>query len=284
MYDIITETLYDTLKMLPFLFVAYLVIEYVEHKGSGWFHSILSHSNRFGAVMGALVGCFPQCGFSVVAANLYSGRVISLGTLAAVFLSTSDEAIPVLLSSPDSFGAIFKLIAYKLVIAIVAGLIIDLLARRFRKSAKNDEDQDAIHDMCASCDCNHGIVKAAIKHTIQIFIFLVLVSFILNVLLSMVGKETLSKILLSDNIFQPILATVLGLIPNCVSSVILTTLYIEGTISFGSIIAGLAANAGMGWLVLFKMNKNMKENFQIVGLICGIGILAGMLIQVLGIG
>lgn len=286
MKEIILDTLIDSIKMLPFLFISYLIIEYIEHKSSKKLEKILSSSGKFGTTIGALLGCIPQCGFSLTASNLYASRVISLGTLLAVFLSTSDEAIPVLLSNPQSGLSIIKIIITKLIIAIVIGLLIDVVMKRFKK-VKNvtehiHEVDEHIHDMCHNCDCEHGILKSTLKHTLEIFIFLVIVIFLLNIIVTYIGEENLSKVLMSGSIFQPFIAGLIGLIPNCASSVLLTELYISGNISFASIIAGLSAGAGMGTVVLFKSNKNIKENIKIIILLYLAGSLSGFIIELIG--
>ena len=285
MKDIILDTVIDSVKMLPFLFLSYLIIEYIEKKSSKKIQNMLSSSGKFGPIVGSLLGCFPQCGFSVTAASLYAGRVISVGTLIAVFLTTSDEAIPVLISNPGSLGILFKIILTKLVIGIIFGLVIDYILRK--KSSKKDTAKEAkehIEKMCDHCDCKHsGVIKSAIKHTVSIFFFILIVSFILNLIIWLIGDEMLSKILMSGTIFQPLIASLIGLIPNCASSVLLTELYLNGSISFASIIAGLSSGSGIGLVVLFKENNNIKENLKILGTVYLIGIITGFIIELIGI-
>ncbi|MDO4282391.1 MAG: putative manganese transporter [Clostridia bacterium] len=282
MKEIIIDTLMDSVKMLPFLFISYLIIEYIEHKSSKKLEKILSTSGKFSTIAGALLGCIPQCGFSLTASNLYASRVISLGTLLAVFLSTSDEAIPVLLSHPQSGMSILKIIITKLIIAIIIGFLIDFIMKKLNKKDHKHEVDEHIHEMCSHCDCEHGILKSTIKHTIEIFIFLIIVIFLLNIAIHYIGEENLSKFLMTGNIFQPFIAGIIGLIPNCASSVLLTELYISGNISFASIIAGLSAGAGMGTVVLFRSNKNIKENLKIVLLLYLAGSISGFIIELIG--
>ena len=282
--DVILDTLIDSLKMLPFLFLSYIIIEYIEHKASEKIKKSLSNSGKYGSIIGGLLGAVPQCGFSVTAANLYSGRVITVGTLIAVFISTSDEMVPVLLSNPDSISKIFPIILIKVLIAIISGFLIDLLlsSNKKNKDLSNDTEEH-IHKMCKDCDCEHGIVKSAIFHTMNVFLFIVIVSFVLNLLVALIGEENLGKVLLSGTIFQPLIASIIGMIPNCAASVILTELYIAKSISFGSIIAGLSSGAGIGLVVLFKENKNLKENIKIIGIVYLIGVLVGILFDVIGL-
>ncbi|MEG2646073.1 MAG: putative manganese transporter [Clostridia bacterium] len=282
MLDIIIDTLIDSIKLLPFLFLSYLLIEFIEHKSSKKLGNILKNSGKFGPVIGSILGCVPQCGFSVTASNLFSGRVITLGTLIAVFLSTSDEAIPVLLSHPNNIGLIIKIILIKLVIGLVIGTLIDFIFRT-KKSLTTDvkEANEHIHQMCSHCDCEHGIFKSAIKHTISIFLFIVIVAFVLNSIIAFIGEVNLSKILMLGSIFQPFIAGVIGLIPNCASSVILTELYLSGSLSIASLIAGLCAGSGLGIIVLFRVNKNLKENLKVLAIVYLSGVSVGILIQLI---
>lgn len=283
MKEILLDTLIDSVKLLPFLFLSYLLIEYIEHKSSKKLEKILGNSGKFGTIIGAILGCIPQCGFSVTASNLYSSRVITLGTLIAVYLTTSDEAIPVLLSNPNNGGMILKIIAVKLVIAIIAGFLIDFfLKKKHSQSQQVKEANEHIHDMCKHCDCEHsGILKSATRHTLEIFLFLIVIIFLLNTAIFYIGEENLSKILMNGNIFQPFIAGLIGLIPNCASSVLLTQLFISGNLSFASIIAGLSTSAGIGTVVLFKSNKNIKENLKILGLLYLIGSVSGFVIEII---
>lgn len=282
-WDIILDTLLDGVKMLPFLFGAYLLIEFLEHKASDKLQDALSKSGNHGIVAGAILGTVPQCGFSVAAANLYSGKVITLGTLIAVFISTSDEAILVLLSSPGNAGVLLQLILVKIVIALVAGFLVDLVLKMRHVPENKPELQD--HNvLCHHCGCEHGgIVKSAIKHTVNIFLFILLVSFILNALIAWIGQDTISKVLLTDSIFQPFIAALIGLIPNCAASVMLVQLFLAGSLSFGSVVAGLCTGAGIGLAVLFRANHNWKKNLLILLLLYGIGSISGLIIHLVGL-
>ena len=276
--DIILDALIDTAKMLPFLFAVYLLIEYLEHKASDKLANSLRKLGPFGPVGGALFGCIPQCGFSVAVSNLYSGRLVSLGTLIAVYIATSDEAIPILLSNPQSVGEVWKLIAAKAVIAILAGLLVDGVIKLCHR--RGNEENEPYHDLCEDCGCEeHGILYSAIKHTVQIFVFLFAVSLILGFAIYLLGEERLDRVLMTDSAFQPFLAALIGLIPNCSASVVLTNLYAAGSLSFGSVVAGLSTGAGLGLVVLFRTNKNLKQNIGITALLYAIGAASGLIIN-----
>ncbi len=284
MIDIITETLIDSIKILPFLFLSYLLIEYIEHKSSHKLEKALSASGKYSKVVGSILGIIPQCGFSAVAANLFSSRVITIGTLVAVFLATSDEAIPILLTYPEKSKDLIMILVIKFIIAVVAGTIIDaILNLKKNKEAKfdNDEMHTHMHDICKDCDCDHGLLKSSIKHTLSIFLFLVVITFIINIAVELIGDENFSKIILSGSILQPFVASIIGLIPNCAASVLLSKLYVDGALSLGSIIAGLSTGAGVGGIILFKTNKNLKENLSILGLVYLIGAFCGIFIDLI---
>ncbi len=273
MLDILIDTLIDSLKILPFLFITYLIIEYIAHKSSEGFYSSLKKYKILG---GSLLGSFPQCGFSVAAANLYANKLITAGTLIAVFISTSDEAIPVLLANSGSLSIIVKLIATKIIIAIIAGLIADYA---FSDFFNNVVAESKIFLRKQHSHHNHSIIVSALKHTVQIFVFIAITIFALNLTISIIGEQNLSKILLADSIFQPALTAIVGFIPNCASSIVLTQLYLSGSLSFGSAVAGLSTGAGVGLIVLFRVNKNIKENIKIILFIYVFSVIVGSLIQ-----
>lgn len=279
MLDIILDTLIDSIKLLPFLFVTYLILEYLEHKTGGKAQNVIKKSGKFGPAIGSLLGIVPQCGFSAAAANFYAGRVISLGTLIAIFLSTSDEMLPILISEAAPISLIGKVILIKLLIGMVCGFIIDLFSK-FNNKEKNIEKE--IEHLCEHdhCDCEHGVVKSAIKHSLNIFVFIIIVSFILNLLIHFIGEDIISSIFNSNKILGPILASFVGLIPNCASSVILTQLNLSGVIPLSTMISGLLVNAGLGLLVLFRVNNNLKENIFITALLYIIGVLSGFILSI----
>ena len=274
MADIIFDTLIDGIKLLPFLFIVFFVLEYIEHKVSKKNKQIIEKSGKYGPFIGAILGMFPQCGFSVAATNLFSARVITFGTLIAIYLSTSDEMLPILLSNGLPITFILKIMLIKVIIGMIAGFIIDYLL-------KNKISLKSIHDICEEehCDCKHSLIKSTLKHTLNIFSFIIITSFILNTLIFLIGEDNLGKLLLKGNIFAPLLASLIGLIPNCASSILLSELYLSSTISFGSMMAGLLTGSGVALLVLFKTNKNVKENIFILGSIYFIGSIVGLIIN-----
>lgn len=277
---ILLHALKDSAVTLPFLFAAYLLIEFLEHKASNKIESLLKKSGKFGAAVGALLGVVPQCGFSVAAANLYASRVISLGTLIAVFVSTSDEAIPILIATPNKTAIVLQVLGIKIIIALIAGFLIDLL---FRSKHKEDATEH-IHDLCHNCGCedeHNGIVKPAIKHTLLTFGFIILINFALELAIHFIGDEKMASILMTNSLLQPVIAAIIGLIPNCAASILLTDLYINGSISMGALIAGLSTGAGVGLAVLFKANKRLKENLTIVGVLVLIGSVAGIILDLI---
>ncbi len=276
MLDVLIDALVDSLKMLPFLFVAYLLIEYLEHKASEKMKRGLQKLGPYGPAGGALLGLVPQCGFSVAAANFYAGRIISLGTLIAVFLSTSDEALPILLAHPEQLGYVWPMLLIKLLSAVVFGFLVDFVMKRFMKP----RHEVPFEELCADCDCeHHGVVHSALRHTVEIFLFILLVNIALSFAIYFVGEENISKILLNGSVFQPFLTALIGLLPNCAASVILTELFVAGSLSFGSCIAGLCAGAGIGLVVVFRTDHRPKENLAILGVLYGASVLTGLLVN-----
>lgn len=277
---VLEHTALETIKLLPFLFITYLVMEYIEHKTSEKAKEVIKKSGRFGPVLGAMVGIFPQCGFSVSATNLYAARVITLGTLISVYLATSDEMLPILLTEAVSASTILTILGLKLIIGIIAGFVIDTVIRLIKK---DKPEEQKIEELCEHehCHCEEGIVISAIKHTFNIIIFIFFITLIINGIIEFIGEETIANFVSQNIILGPIIAGFIGLIPNCASSVILTELFIENVISMPILISGVSVNAGVGLLVLFKTNENMKENLKIVGLLYIIGVLSGMILQVI---
>lgn len=277
---VLEHSFIDTLKMLPFLLIAFLLLEFIEHRASEKTMAMLSRSGKAGTVIGAALGLIPQCGISVIGANFFADRVITVGTLLAIFLSTSDEALVILLSDPTKIKDVLFLLIVKFVIAVVAGYVIDVVFKKLNHDHVNhhlqEHHDDHCHDGCGcSCNSQKAFWKNALKRTASVWIFLFLASFVLGLLIEVVGEESLSKFLLTDSLLQPFLTGLVGLIPNCAASAIIAQMYIEGALSIGSVISGLCSSAGLGLLVLFKSNKNLKENVIVLALLYFIGVICG---------
>ena len=273
MKEIIIDTLVDSLKLLPFLFVAFFIIELIEHKLDKKNKDLIAKNTKFGPTIGALLGLVPQCGFSVMATNLYVTRIISLGTLIAIYLSTSDEMIPILLADGSSFKTIALILSIKFIIGMLSGYFIDLF---LRKQKKPKEDYEICEN--ENCHCEKSLLVSYLIHTLKILVFLIIITFILNVLFEYVGNDALTNIFMKNSIFGPFLTSLIGLIPNCGSSIIISKLYLEGMISLGATISGLLTGSGVALLVLFRTNKNLKENLLILMLVYLIGALSGIII------
>lgn len=268
----------DTLKAIPFLFLAYLLMEFIEHKASEKMERSLEKIGNGGPVVGSFLGCIPQCGFSSTASNLYTAGLVTEGTLIAVFLSTSDEAIPILISNPESYGSIWKIVVAKIVIGIFIGFSVDIALKllKIKKIAV---------DMCKDCGCEEesGILKPSILHTLKTTLFILIVNLIIGYAIFFLGQERLDSILLCNSYAQPFVTALFGLIPNCAISATFTKLYIQGSLSFGATLAGLCSGAGVGLAVLLKANPIKKENIRIIITLYVSSALIGFLLMVFGI-
>jgi len=271
------HTLEHTASSLPFLFAAYLLIEFIEHRHSEKFAAWLSKFGKAGAFIGAILGVVPQCGFSVVAANLYSNRIITAGTMLAVFISTSDEAIPVLLSNPESAGKILPLIASKLLLAVVAGLLVDRFGL-FNITKEELEEVAEEHSHCHT-EGHNGLLRSTLGHTAKTFAFIFIVMFALELCIETLGEEAFASFIASESLLQPLVAGIVGLIPNCASSIIIAQLYAEGAISFGAAFAGLSVGAGTGLLVLFRNDVDKIECLSLTGFLFAVSVLTGTVLQ-----
>ncbi len=282
---------FDSLKMLPFLLIAFAVLEYMEAKIEEKSSLVIQKADKAGPFAGALLGLIPQCGFSVIGSNFYAKRVITLGTLIAIYLSTSDEALLIMLTSPEHITDVLWVMGLKLVIAVTAGYLIDLFLRKPPKA----EECHHCHHHEDSCDdeeligeehcCSHtdwkAILKCTFKRTASVWLFLFVANLVLGYIIELIGEEQLRTVMLTDSVFQPLITALIGLIPNCAPSVILAQLYLSGAISLGSVIAGLCTSAGVGLIVLFRVNRGFKSNLGIVSLLFFIGAASGILIQLI---
>lgn len=286
--EVALDALIDSVKLLPFLFITYLAMEYLEHKTSDKSNQLVERSGKIGPLYGSLLGIVPQCGFSAAATNLYAGRVITLGTLIAIYLSTSDEMLPILISEKVSILLILKILFVKVVIGMIAGFAIDFIHQKFLRFThmKDPHHLPDIHHMCEHehCHCDEkGIFPSALKHTLEIFVYILVISFVLNLVIAYIGEDTLSSFILNRPVIGELAAGLIGLIPNCAASVVITQLYLEGLLSAGPMMAGLLVSAGVGLLVLFKVNDHPRENLKILGLLYAIGVVSGLLIELFGI-
>ena len=275
--DAIWDGTLDTLKLIPFLFITYLVMEWVEHRTSDHTKTAIRKAGRLGPLVGGILGVIPQCGFSAAAASLYAGKVITAGTLIAVFLSTSDEMLPILLSERAGIGFIAKVLIVKALYGVIAGFLVDFLFRKLNERRIGV----GIHGLCTQehCHCEKGIVRSALKHTVSITFFILLISIALNILLSIVGTENLSNLVLNRPVIGEVLAGLIGLIPNCAASIALTQLYLEGVMSAGAMVSGLMVGAGVGLLVLFRTNRHTRQNIQLTILLYILGVAGGLIVQ-----
>lgn len=275
--DVIYDTLIDGLRILPFLFLAYLAMECLEHWAGDRMQEIVRRSGEAGPIIGGFLGIFPQCGFSAAAANLYAGRVITLGTLLAVFLSTSDEMLPIMLSENAGIFLIAKILLTKVVFAVAVGFLADFLFP--------GKEEPQIGHFCEKhhCHCEKGIWRSAASHTWKIFLYIVVISLILNYVIAMIGEDRLAAVVSDRPVLGLFAAALVGMIPNCASSVVLTHLYLEGVLGAGPLLAGLLSGSGVGYLVLLRVNEDKKDNLRIFALLYGVGVAAGAVVEIFGV-
>ena len=272
-FDCLLDSLTDSLKLLPFLFLTYLIMEYLEHKSGSKMQDIIKKAGKGGPLIGGILGAFPQCGFSAAASNLYAGRIITIGTLVAVYLSTSDEMLPIMISENAGLDIIGKFLIIKVLIGMVVGFVIDFILR------KRSYEQN-IHHICEEhhCHCEKGIVKSAIHHTLEIFLYILIISFVLNLVISIVGIDAIKNIISDKPLLGSMVAGLIGLIPNCAGSVVITELYLTNVISFGVALSGLLAGSGVGILVLFRVNDDFKDNIRVLITTYAVSVIIGFVI------
>ena len=308
--DVIADSVLDTLELVPFLFVTYLAMEALEHSTEGRVQGIVARAGHAGPVVGALLGAIPQCGFSAMAATLFSGGVVTIGTLVAVILSTSDEMVPVFLAHQEPVGRLLSIMLLKVVVGIIVGLLLDAVLHAVRHVGN---PKPHIHDLCerAHCHCedeeeeedasseqvasdaahshhHHGrghwaIVRSAAVHTVQVTGFILLVTFLFGLLIEVMGGDALAQLLGSHPVRATFLAALVGLIPNCGASVAITELYLDGVLGAGPMVAGLLASGGVGLLVLFRTNNNLRQNIAITAFVYAVGVVVGLIVSASGI-
>ena len=279
------DTIKDTVTLIPFLFITYLAMEWMERRTEEQSVAMLSRIGKFGPVLGSAVGIIPQCGFSAAAASLYSGGVITVGTILAVFLSTSDEMVPIFISSSVSAQTIGKILAAKFIIALITGVIADMTVRIINYTFRTHKH---IHDLCEQehCGCEDeegGILHSALVHTLKITGFIFIISLVISLLVGFIGKQAMASFMTGIPVLGVFLSGLIGLIPNCAASVVITQLYLEGLLTAGQMMTGLLVGAGVGVLVLLRTNRHQAENFRVIAVLYGSGVAWGLLIDLLGI-
>ena len=281
---VLEHSVADTLYIIPFLFVTYLAMEWLEHKTGGRAQAAIQRAGAAGPVVGAVVGAVPQCGFSAAAATLWAGRVITLGTLFAVFLSTSDEMLPIFLAEQVPFDVILKIIGAKIIIGMVMGFIVDAALRIARRiDAPLHIHELCEHDHCHCHDGEGGILKSAVKHTLQVTVFIFVITIVLNAVLEVVGEDVLAEFLAANPALSVFGSALVGLVPNCAASVVIAQLYVEGVLGSGAMLAGLLVSAGVGLLVLVRTNRRPRENVAIIVGLYATGVVWGLVANALGI-
>lgn len=282
MSEIILDSVIDSIKLLPFLFLTYLFMEWLEHKTGSAARNKIRTAGKFGPVWGGLLGVIPQCGFSAAASSLFSGRVLTVGTLIAVYLSTSDEMFPIMISNAVPVATIIKILACKAGIGILSGLAVEYVYMHVLKKQEKDMD---IHEICEEerCHCEHGLISSAVSHTLKVFVYIFLISLALNIIIGLVGEETLAGFFTGAPVLGELIAALVGLIPNCASSVVITQLYLDHIIGAGAMMSGLLVNAGVGLLILFRLNKDRVQNLKIIATLYGLGVFWGIIIELTGI-
>ncbi len=277
--EVLLHGILDSLKVIPFLFLTYLIMEIIEHKASSRARAFMEKSGKAGPAMGGILGVVPQCGFSAAASNFYTGRVITMGTLISIFLSTSDEMLPIMISDRINIGAIFAILGYKSAVGIFVGFCIDIAIRLMRRPTEHIN----IDELCENddCHCERGVLFSALHHTLTVGGFVLLITLILNALIFFIGSDNLREIMYDKPFISHLIAAIIGLIPNCAASVALTDFCLEGLITAGTMMSGLFSGAGVGLIVLFRVNKRYKENLMIMAILVISGVIFGMLADLL---
>ncbi len=282
--SVVLDAVVDTLWLIPFLFLTYLLMEWIENRASSATESAVRRAGSAGPLVGALLGVVPQCGFSAAAATLWAGRVVTIGTLFAVFLATSDEMLPIFIAEQVPVTVILKILGTKVLIGMVMGFIVDAILR----VARHLYTPLHIHELCEydHCHCDDekgGILMSAVKHTAQVTLFVFIITLVLNALLEIVGEEALAAFLSSNEALSVLASGLVGLVPNCAASLIIAELYVSGILSSGAMIAGLLSAAGVGLLVLLRTNHSARQNIAIIVLLYAMAVLWGFAVDGLGI-
>ena len=275
----LADAFFDSLNLFPFLLATYLLLEYLEQYSSNKSLNWVANSGKWGTVVGAFCGLLPQCGFAAAAANFYAAKIISMGTLIAVFLSTSDEMLPILISNAMPINSILLIVAIKFFIGLFFGLLCEILF--FQKNRKVD-----IESLCKKEDCHcvgNGVLRPALYHALKITVFVCLITFCLNIFMAVCGDDFWNNSVFKNRFFAPVAGALVGLFPNCSASIALSQMWVDGAISFGGLIAGLSSGAGVGMLVLFRVNDNKKDNIKIVAITYISAVIAGFVVEMFGL-
>lgn len=295
--DSCIDALIDCAKLLPFLMITYLLMEWLEKKTEEKKTEKIQSAGPLAPLAGGILGAVPQCGFSCVAANMYSGGIITVGVLLAVFMSTSDEMLPIFISHTVNIVTILKILVVKMLIAAITGYAVDLLNRSFKKKKTESsyhshdghsghDNEKHVHDLCEQehCNCKDGIWVSALKHTVKIAIFIIIITFFINIIMGIAGEDSIKSIFNETPVVGEALAALVGLIPNCAASIIITELYLDGVLGAGAMMSGLLVSAGVGMLVLFRMNRHhVKENIKVLVTLYVCSLFWGLLISLTGI-
>lgn len=333
--EILVDATKDSLVLVPFLFVTYLVLESLEHAAGARVAAVVRKAGSAGPVVGGILGVLPQCGFSAIGATLFAGRVVTLGTLLAVFLSTSDEMLPLLVAEQVDLGLVGRILAAKASIGIVVGLVADAILRLVaHRSHAHGADSlvdglseagsgvGHIHELCERDHCHcaddeevghahgahdlgqgrshahdhaghehaHGtadmlgsVVRGAVSHTVQVTVFIFVITLVLSGLLDTLGEGAIAPILGSNAVVATFVSALVGLIPNCAASIVITQLYLEGALGLGPMMAGTLVAGGAGFLVLFRTNRSVRENVCVLAILLAVGIVSGLAILALGL-
>ena len=282
--DVFIDAVLDTLKLVPFLFLTYLLMEWLEHKTSDAIQRKVKRAGRLGPLFGGLLGAVPQCGFSAAASGLYAGKIISMGTLIAIYLSTSDEMLPILISENVGISFIVMVLALKVIYGCLIGFVLDLLFKKETKMrADSRPDEPVFTDLCKkeNCNCEESVLFSALKHTLQIVLFIFIINIILGCLLAFVPESFFEGWILNNSFLGPFVSAFIGLIPNCAASVVITQMFLKGAMSFGSMMAGLLCGAGIGWIVLLRAGHNKRDTLKVIGILYLTSVLGGLLMGLL---
>ena len=272
---VVIDFLVENLLLLPFLFATYLLLEFLEARAGGALERGLGRTRRFGPVFGALAGAFPQCGFSAAAASLYAGGAVTAGTLISVFLATSDELIPVLISEKAPISLILKILGVKVAVGMVAGFAVNFVSSLFGKGRISLRVGElCAHSRCCCCE-GKGIFRPALVHTAEIFIFIVAISGIVHVALHFIGEEGIRNLILNKPWYGEAIAGLIGFVPNCAVSVSGAQIYLKGGMSAGALMSMSMTGAGVGLLVLFRTNRHLWQNLSIMLCVYAVGVVAG---------